>query len=330
MAIRASMASKSASVSRALAGGATRPTPKPAARCARQQRIGNDGVNPAEGAWRVEMSARHAASPLAPFAAIRARRSLRNLPALSSSSPASLRYREGRRKARALISRHPALDICRPSREVERRQCLGKPATRPNRTSRGRRLPRKAGPLSDCKSRKADLSLIGSSRLTPGVLCFASGIRHPASESRKALAWSRTAKAASDSGTMWALPRFLWSAGMAQSRPAKSNSSQAASRTSWLRLPVRMRVRAPAFCMRILEDDADSVAHLTRRFGHLLSYRQQHIDDVRRGDSSGGKVARLWEGMALKGHKPLAGIDGFSSLPHSRYDIGAPLPGMSP
>lgn len=60
------------------------------------------------------------------------------------------------------------------------------------------------------------------------------------SGSRKAFALASTARAASDSGTMWALSRFMWSAGMVQRRPSKSNSAHVASRTSWLRTPVRM------------------------------------------------------------------------------------------
>src|SRR3546814_18197442 len=49
---------------------------------------------------------------------------------------------------------------------------------------------------------------------------------------------------------------------------------------------------------------------LTRRFGNLLPDRQQHIDDVRRGDSSGRNIAQFRKSVSLEAGKPLPRIDG--------------------
>lgn len=62
--------------------------------------------------------------------------------------------------------------------------------------------------------------------------------------------------------------------------------------------------------MRIIEDDTDPVAHLTRRFGNLLPDRQQDFDDIRSGDSPGWKIAQLRKGVAFEAGEPLARIDG--------------------
>src|SRR3546814_15834446 len=49
---------------------------------------------------------------------------------------------------------------------------------------------------------------------------------------------------------------------------------------------------------------------ISRRFGNLLPDRQQHIDDVRRGDSSGRNIAQFRKSVSLEAGKPLPRIDG--------------------
>lgn len=68
--------------------------------------------------------------------------------------------------------------------------------------------------------------------------------------------------------------------------------------------------------MSIIQDDANSVAHLTCRLRDLLPDRQQYIDDIRRRESPGRNIAQFRKGVTFENSEPLPCIDG--ALPACR------------